>query len=402
MKLIKILVVMLVSYGTSYGSPIVIKPSQVNTIQAVIDSATSDIHIVLEEGVYTLNGRIFLENKSSITITGVPYKTIIDGINILNTEIDQESNKPTTWGGLIDIEKSEDITIRGLYIRNSNFAGIFVHNKSNDITIEDNYTENTYTSGIGVWESQNIFIYGNEVANACDGGEQESITISESSEVEVIGNEVHHNGYTELDGNHFGGEGIDIKEGSFEVMVSHNYVHDITSRVGIYIDAWDKDSHSITIRNNVVVNNGHSGIVVASECGGNIDNIVISHNEVMNNAYSGIHIAGYSNPDECANSTSVMSNFYLENNTIEGNGYGIFDDANNIQEGGAFNISNPNIYNIHIAYNTFSDNVTKYIEALAYNGISKVDSQISTWGVESQIEPSDALKFYIYDNDASN
>lgn len=394
----KMLFIILMAYSASYA--ITIQPSQVDSIQEVIDNAQGNINIFLEEGVYHLSERIYLKNKTGITITGVPYKTIIDGTNVPNNEIDNESNKPTTWGGLIDIEKSLDISISGLSIKNSNFAGIFVHNASNDITISDNYTENTYTSGIGVWESKNIFIYGNEVTQACNGGEQESITISESSEVEVIGNEVHHNGYTVLDSNHFGGEGIDIKEGSFEVMVSHNYIHDITDRVGIYIDAWDKDSHSITVRNNVVSNNGHSGIVVASECGGNIDNIVISHNEVMNNAYSGIHIAGYSNPDECPNATSIMSNFYLENNTIEGNGHRILADD---EEGGAFNISNPNINNIHIAHNTFTRNITKLYTALAYNSISKSDSQISSWsGEDVQIEPSDTLRFYIYDNNTTD
>ena len=384
-------------YSTSYANTITVEPYQANRIQELIDNAQGDIHIILKEGVYRLSERIYLENKTGVTITGVPHKTIIDGRNVPNNEIDDDSHKPTTWGGLVEVEGGGDITIEGLYIKNSNFAGIFVHGNANDITISDNDTNNTYSSGIGVWESNHIYVKGNDVAKACNNGEQESITIADSSMVEVVGNEVHHNGYTELDSNHFGGEGIDIKEGSFEVLVKDNYVHNITNRVGIYVDAWDKDTSSITIKNNRVINNGHSGIVVASECGGNIDDIVIEYNTVTHNAYSGIHIAGYANPDECANATSHMSNFYLENNTIRGNGYGIQSDD---EEGGAFNISNPNIHNLHIAYNTFSNNKTKRYTALSYNGISKKDSQISSWNDDSAIEPGDALSFYIYGNQA--
>ncbi len=347
--------------------------SNVNALHAAVSKVKSGDTIRLSAGEYNLKERIILKEKENITIEGIAYRTIINGRKVKNTTLEEATGKPVNWLGLIHIEASENIKISGIHLKNSNFAGFHIEN-SEGIIIEDSFTDNTYSSGIGVWDSKFIYLYGNEIKNACNGGGQESLTVAISKNVEVIGNNVHHNG-TKGFKNGSGGEGIDIKDGSSDVLVSNNEVHHLYGRIGIYVDAWNKETHSIDIYNNDVYNNGHSGIVVASECGGELHDVYIYDNKTYGNAFAGITVAGWSNPEHCGQNMlpepKPMHNIYIQANDIQNNGYGLcsvgnpvpckngVNDEGKLNKGdGGINYGNPFAKNIYIEYNSLEDNKT--------------------------------------------
>ncbi len=362
--------------------------SNVNALHTAVSKVKSGDTIRISAGKYNLKERIVLLGKKNITIEGVPGRTIINGSKVKNIIIDPKTKKPVNWLGLIHIgaieviknsgvglKASENITISGIHLKNSHFAGFYIENSSG-ITIENSFTDNTYSSGIGVWESQYVYLYDNEVRKACNGGGQEAITIAISKNVEVVGNNVHHNGKKGFKPQGTGGEGIDIKDGSSDVLVSNNRVHHLYGRIGIYVDAWNKETHSIDIYNNDVFNNGHSGIVVASECGGELHDVYIYDNKTHRNAFAGIEVAGWSNDlghcgDEALLEPEPMHNIYIQANDIQNNGYGLCSVGNPVpcengvnDEGqpnkgdGGINYGNPFAKNIYIEYNSLEDNKT--------------------------------------------
>jgi len=328
---------------------------------------------------YTLNKPIKIRNKNNILIQGyAPYPPIIDGKKVINS-VNGYNHKPTTHAGLFDINGSTNITIRNIIIKNSNFAGFFVKNSSG-IIIEKSFTNNTYSSGIGVWNSNNIKITHNKVVKACNGGEQECITLSNTSNSIVSYNEVSHNGRTvsveSNVSNSYGGEGIDIKQGSHNIVVKHNNVHDISHRSGIYIDAWNSEMYDINVSDNNISKTGNSGITVASECGSDIWSIIISKNDISENSKSGIEIGGYINTAKDYNNNYVcgvkpekpalMSNIIIDGNLISNNGG---NEGNEWLGYGGIDINSPNIEYIYIGWNTLISNATANAYALGLKDI---------------------------------
>ena len=92
---------------------------------------------------------------------------------------------------------------------------------------------------------------------ACNNGAQECITISNSSNCEIFKNHVHHNG----PGTN-GGEGIDVKQGSHDGDVHHNYVHNLPKRLGIYVDAYEKHTYNINVYQNKVHDCADGGLFI--------------------------------------------------------------------------------------------------------------------------------------------
>ena len=353
--------------------------SNVNDLHTKLSKAKEGDILRLSAGVYNLKKRLIIKTDN-ITIEGKAYQTIINGSKVKNTTLDK-LGKPVNWLGLIHIEGRKNVKFSGIHLKNSNFAGFHIEDSEN-IIIEDSFTDNTYSSGIGVWSSEFIYLYGNEVNKACNGGGQESITVALSRNVEVIGNDVHHNGRKGFqDGS--GGEGIDIKEGSSEVMVSDNKVHHLYGRVGIYVDAWNKETHSIDIKNNDVIHNGQSGIVVSSECGGELHHVYIYDNKTRGNAFAGIEVAGWSNDlghcdGKALPEPKPMNNIYIQANDIKNNGYGLcsldnpipctngVNDKGQPNKGdGGVNYGNPFAKYIYIEHNNLQGNKTEVITSFA-------------------------------------
>ena len=121
------------------------------------------------------------------------------------------------------------VRVGGFVVQNiTDGFGIICYHADNCV-VEGNRTYNTLHSGIASWASTNAVIQNNEVELANNNGEQEAITVTQSAYVQVLNNHVHHGG----PGTN-GGEGIDVKDGSHDVLVKGNYVHDINGCVSTW------------------------------------------------------------------------------------------------------------------------------------------------------------------------
>lgn len=313
------------------------------TIQKATETLVAGDTVYIKAGTYP--ERVIPQNSGStgnyITYAAYASDTVtIDGSSV---------TLPSDWGGLFDVSNKSYITISGLRIENAgpndNNVGILADNASY-ITIEKNYIYDTVSSGIGVWNSDNITIDGNEVELACNDGEQECITVAVTDSFEVKNNHVHHGG----PGN-YGGEGIDIKDGSSNGKVYNNLVDNLPNTVGIYVDAWDKHTYNIDVFQNIVHDCGSDGFDVASEAGGLLENVRIYNNIAYNNKYSGITIANWGEPVP----EHPLKDIQVINNTFYNNGQGNW--------GGGINIENPDAQNVVIRNNICSQNLSFQIVA---------------------------------------
>jgi len=257
---------------------------------------------------------------------------------------------PAYETGLFVVEDTNYIRVSGLRIVNAgpndNNAGIYVDN-SHHIIIENNYTYNTVSSGIGVWDGNNIIIDGNEVRLACNDGEQENITVSGTDTFEIKNNHVHEGG----PGTN-GGEGITVKGGATNGKIFKNHVHDLThgQRTCIYVDAWGTNATSdIEIYQNVFHNCG-AGISLASEDGGLVRNIKIYNNIVYDNQSNGLEIGNWGEPGILVRPVESIT---FINNTVYNNGSSGW--------GGGFFNENPDVTDIVVRNNIFSQNPTSQI-----------------------------------------
>jgi hypothetical protein len=318
------------------------------TIQKAANMLVAGDKVYIKEGIY--NERVIPKNSGSsgnyITYTAYPGHTVrIDGIGI----------PLPNWYGVFDVTNKSYIKVSGLRVENSAYAGIFGQ-YSNHIIIEKNYTYNTFSSGIAVWSSNNITIDGNEVERACDDGGQECITVAITNEFEVKNNHVHHGGAGTN-----GGEGIDIKDGSYNGKVYKNHVHDM-NRLGIYVDAWDKYTYNIDIFQNIV-HDCPDGFDVASEAGGLLENIRIYNNIAYNNNNVGIWIVNWGEPVP----EHPMKDIRVINNTLYNNGN---------EWGGGINVINSDAKNVVIRNNICSENLSFQIAIEASSQSLTVDHNL--------------------------
>ena len=307
------------------------------TIQKAADTLVAGETVYIKAGTY--QEKVAPQNSGSIGnyITYAVYPG--DVVTVDGNGVSLSSGQD----GLFNVSNKSYITISGLRIINAgphfNSNGILVDNSSH-VIIEKNYTYNTASSGIGVWLSDNITIDGNEVELACNGGEQECITVSGTDIFEIKNNHVHHDGPAEI-----GGEGIDAKDGSSNGKIYNNYVHHINGRVGIYVDAWNKHTYNIEVFQNRVHDVNDDGFTVASERSGLLENINIYNNIAYDNMV-GITISKNGGPLF----SHPMKNIRVINNTFYNNGIGDW--------GGGIYVDNPDVESAVIRNNICSQNLS--------------------------------------------
>ncbi len=210
------------------------------TIQKAANTLTAGDTVLIKAGTY--NERVIVQNSGTldnyIVFSNYSNDTvIIDGNGI---------SWGSAWNGLFDITNKSYIQIMGFKITNADYGGICIED-ADHIIIHGNHTYNTLSSGIGVWGSHNIIVSNNEIELACNDGEQECITIANSNNCNISGNNVHDNGAGTN-----GGEGIDAKAGSHDINIYQNEVHHLNNRLGIYADAWDMHTYNINIYQNTI------------------------------------------------------------------------------------------------------------------------------------------------------
>jgi hypothetical protein len=277
------------------------------TIQKAATVARAGDTVYVRGGTY--NEKVVVQNSGSagnfITFSAQPGETVTIDVSGVNMTEDIQ--------GGFTISEISYVQVIGFRVVNSKSTGKggfgIVCYMSDHCVIKNNYTYNTYHSGIIVRSSANVTVDGNEVELANNDGSQEMITIARSEFVTVTNNHVHHGG----PGNN-GGEGIDVKNGSHDILVKGNRVHHV-SRAGIYVDAYDEYTYNITIEGNLVYANERSGIAIEAENNGSLlKNVSIINNIVYSNVRTGIILGdwGYGH----------LENIFIVNNTVAENGIG--------------------------------------------------------------------------------
>ena len=276
-----------------------------------------------------------------ITYMAYPGHTVINDLDGIRTNF---------WdAGFVTTAKSY-IKVSGFQIKNSTGGfGLLAQENSHHIIFENNYTYNSYNSGIGAWDSNDIIIDNNEVELACNDGYQECISADNSYNVEITNNHVHHSG----PGSH-GGEGIDVKYGSHDVLVKGNYVHDI-NRLGIYTDSWRRYTYNITIDSNVVHDCIHYGYAIAAEKGFLLQYITLINNIGYHNKHAGFAIGDWD-----GGKAHPMYDIYCINNTFYNNGWTAAEGGDDW--GCGIDIMEPKgLQNVVIRNNIVSDNLSATI-----------------------------------------
>lgn len=272
------------------------------TIQQAITAAQPGDSVIVKRGVYmetitfprsgTIEMPIVLSGEGEVVINGMPEQKL--------------------WSGILNIRGQRHITIQNIQFHNAYWFGVYIDNQSSDIVIQHCKTYNTGASGIYAGRSTRIHVLHNVVQKACyqsqSEGSQECISLVSISDFEAAYNEVFESG-----GSTNGGEGIDVKEGCTKGIVHNNVVHDLI-RLGIYVDAWDKELSYVSLYNNRVYNCA-SGIAISSENAGTARDIMIFNNLVYHTTSYGIAVTGWEK-------NGKRRNIKIVNNTCFRNGKG--------------------------------------------------------------------------------
>ncbi len=286
------------------------------TIQKAANIVNPGDIVFIKRGIY--------RNKTTIKRSGTSAKKIVF------KAFRGDEHKAIIDGNSLLILKSSHIEISGLRIQNvqgnGRGEGIYVEGPASDIIIKNNHTFNTLASGISAWgvpwrsnpgdfnNIRDLKILNNKVEKACNGGYNECITLSNGVNGFVIsGNEIF-NGGDPING----GEGIDVKLGVQNGVISDNYLHDLTRR-GIYIDAagilnFSKPfAKKIKVFNNIVRNCVGQGMALMTEGKGDIFDIDIYNNVFYNNTEDGLMV--YDHPA----GNGVIRDVRISNNTCYNN-----------------------------------------------------------------------------------
>lgn len=339
------------------------------TIQKAADTLVAGDTVYVRRGTY--KERIAPKNSGTdanhrITYASYPGETAtIDGRGISVPD----------YVGLFHMEGKKYITVSRFKVVSSRYYGINADSSSN-ITIQGNIVSKTVSSGIGVWTCTNVIVDGNDVSKACSGGQQEGISVAQTNKFEVKNNHVH---------DILEKEGICLKDGSSYGKVYANNV-ERTSDDGIYVDAWERRTHHIDVYGNIVhdvAEDDASGIGVASEEGGLLENIRIYNNIIYRNPYVGIEVSDWGEGP-----SRPMRKIEIVNNTLWRNG---------TTWGGGITCQNPDLQSgAIIRNNVCSENYYFQIAVLAslYNKAVKVDHNLlnSFMGEDGEVRGTDYVE----------
>lgn len=263
------------------------------SIQRGIDAASPGDTVSIGAGRYGISQPIRIAGKRAsavqpLTVAGKDMPTLF-GI---------DERVPGIWHGMVEIADSSHVLVQDLAVEGSGFFGFMVQHSDN-IALIGNRSNVSLASGIWVSDSATVRVEDNDVSRFCDRtqfgadartGCQEGISIAAVNGFVVARNRVHDAPQTP-DVKPGGGEGIDIKAGSRNGVVEGNSVWNLV-QLGIYVDAYARDTGNIKIRANRVWNT-YMGIVISSERGGRLSDVDVSDNLIHDVGYHGILVSDF-------------------------------------------------------------------------------------------------------------
>ncbi|MBI5531738.1 MAG: right-handed parallel beta-helix repeat-containing protein [Deltaproteobacteria bacterium] len=327
------------------------------TLQHGVDALGPGDSLVVHAGTYPIDTKVLIDSKTGTQ--ALPIVIRAEGQVILQ---DTRAELPE-WAGLFDVRKSSWVTISGFRMQQPRFFGIFFQD-CDHVTAEGNTSTESRASGVASWGSKNVTIRNNDISSACNDGSsvpskygdtmgcQECISLDTTVGFLVEGNVVHD---VQQQGKaHWGGgEGIDIKNGSSNGIVTGNEVRNLV-QLGIYVDAWENDITNVEIYRNHVHHNAN-GIIISSEQTGDVDGVSIHDNIVHDIGFNGVSVSHY---DVAAN---VIANVHVFNNTVahigfpENKPYFLPDSEKNATWGDGIAVGKPDVVAVVIRDNLIWD-----------------------------------------------
>lgn len=263
------------------------------TLQRAVDLAQPGEGILIRTGTYLVANSVRILGKRGTA--DAPLVIVGEADTVLRV---QAEGVPGVWRGIVEIEASSHVLVKGVATENSSFFGFRLTNSEN-ITLRGNRSTVSLASGIYTNNIKNLVVDGNNVSRFCDRNQfgaatgvscQEGISIANVDGFTVTNNLVHDAPQSAGVGPG-GGEGIDVKNGSKNGIVAFNSVWNLV-QLGIYIDAWTQGVSNVQVYGNRVWRT-YMGIVVSSEMGGLVSDIDIHDNIVQDVGVDGIHIANF-------------------------------------------------------------------------------------------------------------
>ncbi len=235
----------------------------------------------------------------------------------------------------IETAGQDHLTVRGLTVRGAAYLGISVAG-SYRVRVENCRTEGTPGSGIWVDKSHDVVVSRCDVSGACSRGGEESVSIKRSAEVTFEDSDVHNTFH----------EGIDVKEGSRDVVVRRNRVSHV-ERQGLYADGWDADTGNIRFEHNVVFD-CMVGLVACTEAGGLLHDVTFAGNVVYDCRGPGMMVAKWGSG---SHNHRIQNVSYLNNTVVHCGGL-----LHGHSWAGGMLMENDQAENVVVVNNIFSDN----------------------------------------------
>jgi parallel beta-helix repeat protein len=271
-----------------------------STIQSTLDQAGPGDTVVVPSGLYHESVTV---KAYGITLKGQgggDARPVLDGEN-------KFENGVLAIGG--------QFTIENMVFRNYTKNGVIVRG-ADSATFRDLVTENTGEYGVFPVESANVLVERCMASGVSDTG----IYVGQSRDIVIRDSEAFGNT-----------SGVEI-ENSANALVEHNYVHDNSGGVLIFLlpEHVSKENHHNIVRNNRIENNNKPNtapqemIVSTVPVGTGVfimaaDDNEITGNQIVNNQSFGVAVANLT--QALPKDTPFDVGIYSERNHIHGNTY---------------------------------------------------------------------------------
>ena len=306
-------------------------------IEAMINALQPGDELVLSGGMYTLTERF------SFAIAGTEDAPIV-----IRAQDDETPHlhRPNASQNIIDIDNAEYVTIRGIELSGGS-AGIRISG-ARFLTIEECEVHDTGDVAVRANDAgvtyESLRIRGNHIHHTNNTGEGMYLGCNNGG-CEVVsslieGNHIHHTNQPSVSQ----GDGIELKEGSFDNVIRDNVIHDTnypciltyaSNGAANIIERnvmWNCGDHGIqsaadaVIRNNIILSANADGIAMQPHQSGSPSNLVVVHNTILEADGDAISLRGISGSVVIANNALYTQNgqaFFVNGGTtglvFEGN-----------------------------------------------------------------------------------
>lgn len=288
-------------------------------IEAMINALQPGDELVLSGGLYTLTERF------SFAIAGTEDAPIV-----IRAQDDETPHlhRPDASQNIIDIDNAEYVTIRGIELSGGS-AGIRISG-ARFLTIEECEVHDTGDVAVRANDAgvtyESLRIRGNHIHHTNNTGEGMYLGCNNGG-CEVVsslieGNHIHHTNQPSVSQ----GDGIELKEGSFDNVIRDNVIHDTnypciltyaSNGAANIIERnvmWNCGDHGIqsaadaVIRNNIILSANADGIAMQPHQSGSPSNLVVVHNTILEVDNDAISLRGISGSVVIANNALYTQN----------------------------------------------------------------------------------------------